>query len=160
MADSSVSMVWQAMAVAFGGALGSLCRFGVSRVLVLLGWSSVPWSTLLVNLTGSFLIGRFYAVWERSAAVGAGGDASQVGSEMATAAATQLSQGFSSENVAALMVPFFVTGVLGGFTTFSALMMETLRLTSDSSFGSLGFLNVVVQLVLGLILVHVGYRWV
>lgn len=41
-------------AVALGGALGALCRYGVAIVFPFL---SFPWGTLLVNYVGSFLLG-------------------------------------------------------------------------------------------------------
>ncbi|KIQ94239.1 hypothetical protein LH47_01657 [Anoxybacillus thermarum] len=41
-------------AVALGGALGALCRYGVAVVFPFL---SFPWGTLLVNYVGSFLLG-------------------------------------------------------------------------------------------------------
>ncbi len=41
-------------AVALGGALGALCRYGVAIVFPFL---TFPWGTLLVNYIGSFLLG-------------------------------------------------------------------------------------------------------
>jgi len=40
--------------IALGGAAGSLLRYGTGRLLPL---QELPWATLLVNVTGSFLIG-------------------------------------------------------------------------------------------------------
>lgn len=42
--------------VGLGGALGSICRYGISR-LVVTAPSAFPWNTLAVNLAGCFLIG-------------------------------------------------------------------------------------------------------
>jgi fluoride exporter len=81
--------------VAIGGALGSMARHGVSRL-----WPAAPGGfpvpTLTVNLLGSFAIGLVY-VW-LSARPGIGGDGARL---------------------------FWMTGVLGGFTTYSAFALET-----------------------------------
>ena len=80
--------------VALGGALGSVSRHGVSRL-----WPATPGGfpvpTLTVNLLGSFAIGLFY-VWLASRP-GISGDGARL---------------------------FWMTGVLGGFTTFSAFALE------------------------------------
>jgi fluoride exporter len=86
-----MSWLW----VAIGGALGSVCRYGVSRL-----WPSAPGgfpvATLTVNLLGSFAIGLLY-IWVSSRA-GTGGDTARL---------------------------FWMTGVLGGFTTYSAFALES-----------------------------------
>jgi fluoride exporter len=85
-----VSWLW----VALGGALGSVSRYGVSRL-----WPAVPGgfpvATLTVNLLGSFAIGLLY-IWVASRP-GIGGDTARL---------------------------FWMTGVLGGFTTYSAFALE------------------------------------
>lgn len=43
--------------IALGGALGSLCRYGVGRAALLTLGAAFPYGTLLVNVLGSFLIG-------------------------------------------------------------------------------------------------------
>jgi len=45
--------------VAAGGAMGALARFGVNEAV---GPRSLPWATLLINLTGSFALGAFVFV--------------------------------------------------------------------------------------------------
>jgi CrcB protein len=85
-------MTW--MLVAFGGALGSLTRYGAYRLWpVSPGAWPVP--TFTVNLLGSFAIGLLY---------------------MYVAA-----RGVSADNARL----FWMTGVLGGFTTYSAFALET-----------------------------------
>ncbi|KFZ43566.1 fluoride efflux transporter CrcB [Anoxybacillus flavithermus] len=44
----------ESRAVAFGGALGALCRYGVALIFPFL---TFPWGTLTVNYIGSFLLG-------------------------------------------------------------------------------------------------------
>lgn len=51
-------------AVAAGGALGSLARWGLAAVLPHAG-SGWPWSTLIVNVTGSLLLGVLLVVVDR-----------------------------------------------------------------------------------------------
>ena len=61
-----------------------------------------PWGTLLVNVAGSFLIGLAFGLLAHHAR-------------------------FDD-----LVRPFFVVGVLGAFTTFSAFSMETVLLLNDA----------------------------
>ncbi|MFK3982548.1 fluoride efflux transporter CrcB [Micromonospora sp. NPDC050397] len=81
-------------AVAVGGALGSAARYGVS-----LAWPAppahFPWATLVINLTGSALLGVLMGI-------------------IASRTATH-----------PLVRPFLGTGVLGGYTTFSTYAVET-----------------------------------
>jgi len=91
----------QVLAIAAGGALGSVLRFWMS------GWVSgmlgrgFPYGTLLVNISGSLLMGFLYvALIEKFNA--------------------------SAEWRAILLI-----GLLGGFTTFSSFSMETFNLIED-----------------------------
>lgn len=43
--------------VGFGAALGALLRFAVTNFFQLHGWDRFPWATLLLNLSGAFLLG-------------------------------------------------------------------------------------------------------
>ena len=52
-------MSW--LAVAIGGALGSMTRYGVALLLPSVA-GKFPWPTFTVNLLGSFLIGVVYVV--------------------------------------------------------------------------------------------------
>ena len=45
--------------VAVGGAMGAMTRFGVNQAV---GPRSLPWATLLINVTGSFALGAFVFV--------------------------------------------------------------------------------------------------
>lgn len=82
---------------ALGGALGALARWGVGVALPSspTGW---PWATLVVNLSGCFLLGALFAVL-----------------------VTHLPD-------AAWPRPLLAVGVLGGFTTYSAFAVEVVRL--------------------------------
>jgi CrcB protein len=54
------------LAVACGGAIGALCRYGVG--LLMLRWhpEAGPLGTLAVNVVGCFLIGVLYPLFERA----------------------------------------------------------------------------------------------
>ena len=88
--------------VAFGGAIGSVLRWAVVWGVARLPRANVfPWGTLGVNLVGSCAIGFV------------------------------LTLAFERGLVAPGLRLFLVTGVLGGFTTFSAFSWETLVLVRD-----------------------------
>ncbi len=66
------------LAVAFGGALGALARYGLDRLIERRSASLFPWSTFTINVTGCLLVGfvvgalvdRHHApAWIRSALV-------------------------------------------------------------------------------------------
>ena len=58
------------VAVAVGGAVGSVARYAATLALTPFG-AAFPWATLLVNVTGAFLIGVFSRLF-------AGGDSDPV----------------------------------------------------------------------------------
>lgn len=84
--------------VAAGGVLGSLARYIASLIIPVI--SVFPWPTLFVNITGSFIIG-FYST--------------MTGPDGRLFASTWQRQ-------------FVMTGICGGYTTFSAFSLETVRL--------------------------------
>ena len=84
--------------VAAGGALGSVLRYLVGLWTLRRFGPGFPWGTLTVNITGSFLIGVF-------------------------AEAIARKFGASPE-----MRVFLITGILGGYTTFSAFSLDTITL--------------------------------
>ncbi len=83
--------------VFLGGGLGAMLRHGINRLCIPFA-SGFPYGTLLINVTGSFLMGAI-AGW------------------LAT-------RGQTSPTVKL----FLLTGVLGGFTTFSAFSLEAVLL--------------------------------
>lgn len=87
----------------FGG-LGSLARYLVSMaVMHRIGWR-LPWGTLVVNVTGSFLIGLIMATLTERVAL--------------------------SPNWRFALV----VGFLGGYTTFSSFEWETFTAVRDGGF--------------------------
>jgi fluoride exporter len=84
--------------VALGGALGSMARYWVGGLAPRLFGEGFPYGTLVVNLVGSFLI------------------------------AVVMGVSLNSFAIPVNLRIFLTTGVLGGFTTYSAFNYETLAL--------------------------------
>ena len=82
--------------VFLGGGLGATMRYGVNLATVAWFGPHFPWGTLTVNVVGSAIMGAF-AGWILTREPGTGSDAIRL---------------------------FFMTGVLGGFTTFSAFSLD------------------------------------
>ena len=93
------------LGVAVAGALGALLRWGISA------WfgrrfPGFPWGTLVINVTGSFLLGFLFVVLtERTT----------------TSPAVRVS---------------LTTGLMGAYTTFSTFSLETIRLVEDGAVGA------------------------
>jgi CrcB protein len=119
-------MIW--LAVAAGGALGSMARHGVNIFFAHVLERAIPYATATVNLAGSAVIGLL-------AALIASGRL-QWTAEVRT---------------------FVFVGILGGFTTFSSFMLDTLTLGSGGQ-SSLAFWNVALQTLCGFAAVWGGYR--
>jgi CrcB protein len=88
------------LAVALGGALGSLSRFFLAAAMTALTGPRFPWGTLLINILGSFVIGLVAAVTLTPPRVAMHAD----------------------------LRVFLMVGICGGFTTFSAFSLQTLEL--------------------------------
>jgi CrcB protein len=88
------------LAVAVGGALGSMARFWLAGAMAALTSPRFPWGTLLINVLGSFVIGLVGSLTLSPARVGMHPD----------------------------IRIFLMTGICGGFTTFSAFSLQTLEL--------------------------------
>jgi CrcB protein len=116
--------------VAVGGAIGAVGRYGVGVALA--RWSpaaALPWGTWAANLAGCFLIGL---------------------------ALPLLSTPDHPERTGLHLL--LVTGVLGGFTTFSSYTAETLGLALEGRPG-LALANAVLPVALGLAAAALG-AWV
>jgi CrcB protein len=120
--------------VALGGALGSVARYWAALLVDdrsnhIFPWGQTfPWGTLLVNITGSFVIGFFATVTGPDGRWLAGSNARL----------------------------FFMTGICGGYTTFSAFSLQTLNLAKDGDWLKAGA-NAVLSLVLCLLAVWLGH---
>lgn len=93
-------MSW--LAVAGGGALGAVLRYGMSNGLYALYGRAFPVGTLGVNVIGSLFIGVLYFLM------------------------------VERWDIAAEWRLAVLVGVLGGFTTFSSFSLETLQLLEQS----------------------------
>src|SRR5688500_1768950 len=89
--------------ITIGGAIGTLTRFLLSALLARHLGEAFPWGTLLVNVSGSFVIGFF--------ATCCGPDG-------------RFLLGSTARH-------FVMTGILGGYTTFSSFSLQTLSLARE-----------------------------
>ena len=113
--------------IGLGSALGGIARYGCSLLLEHFFGATFPWGTLFVNVTGSFVIGLFFAL-------------SAPGGRLAVSPEWRL---------------FVTTGLCGGYTTFSSFSLQTLALLRDGEWLA-GGLNAVGSLVLCLAAVWLG----
>ncbi|MBF0226154.1 MAG: fluoride efflux transporter CrcB [Desulfobacterales bacterium] len=111
--------------VLIGGGIGAVCRYSVSLLSVKLLGVRFPWGTLFVNLTGCFLIGICFALSER---------------------VTWLNPSVRL---------FFMTGFLGGLTTFSTFALETVIAERKGS-DPISLINFFANNVIGMIMVLAG----
>ncbi len=102
------------LAVAAGGALGSLARFWLAAIMTMLTGPRFPWGTLLINVLGSFIIGLVAGLTAVPARIGMHPD----------------------------VRVFLMVGICGGFTTFSAFSLQTLELLQSGEVASaLGYMS-------------------
>jgi len=113
--------------VGLGGAFGSMGRYACSQFIIHTLESTFPFSTLIVNSLGSFLIG-FLAI------------------ALQTVFKTQTTEWHL----------LLVVGFLGGFTTFSAFSLETLQLFQSQHY-STALLNIIANLLISLSAVFLGF---
>jgi fluoride exporter len=115
--------------VLLGGALGTGLRYGLSTLITsVFRQPEYPYGTFIINVTGSFAIGILASLFA----------ARPWASDVARAA--------------------LMTGVLGGYTTFSSFSLETYTLLQDGRAG-LAILYVAASVLLGLGAVWAGMRF-
>ena len=95
-------MIKSFLIVGLGGAAGSMLRYGVQKFFNLPGPGAFPTGTLIVNISGCFLIGALWSIASRSLTW--------------------------NDDMKLLLM----TGVCGGFTTFSAFTLEGVGLLKES----------------------------
>jgi CrcB protein len=118
------SYIW----IAIGGAIGTVGRYWLSGVVARMIGETFPWGTLLINVTGSLVIGFFATLTGPDGRVFVGSTARQ----------------------------FVMVGICGGYTTFSAFSLQTLNLMNDGEWFRAGG-YIVLSVVLCLIAVWVGH---
>jgi CrcB protein len=121
--DAMVAYIW----VALGGALGTTARYWLSGVVARSFGETFPWGTLIINVTGSFVIGFFGALTGPDGRLFVGSTARQ----------------------------FVMIGMCGGFTTFSSFSLQTLNLMNDGEWFRAGA-NIGMSVVLCMIAVWAG----
>jgi CrcB protein len=114
--------------IAIGSALGGMARHWCTLVATALFGATFPWGTLFINILGSFVIGFFFAITGPDGRLDVSLDAKL----------------------------FVMTGICGGYTTFSAFSLQTLSLFQDGAWLR-GGAYIVASVVLCLIAVWAGY---
>lgn len=114
--------------IMLGSAIGGGARYFVSGLIANWFGGAFPWGTLIVNVTGSFIIGFFATLTgpDGRAFVGPSGR------------------------------HFFMTGICGGYTTFSSFSLQTLNLAQEEEWLRAGA-NVVLSVVCCLVAVWLGH---
>jgi len=116
--------------VALGGAIGSVGRYWLSGLIASSKFfgQSFPWGTIIVNITGCFIIGLFNTLTVAEGRMAASPD----------------------------LRTFFMIGICGGYTTFSSFSLQTLALVQDGEwFYAAG--NVIISVVMCLLGVWLGH---
>ena len=97
------------LAIAAGGALGSVLRHFLNNAVGGAAGTNFPWGIFIINILGSFVMGAlisfFALVWEPSQSMRA----------------------------------FLTVGILGGFTTFSTFSADSILLLERGAFGASAF---------------------
>ena len=113
--------------VALGGAAGSVLRYGAERMAVNLFGPSTVLDTLFVNVTGSFALGVFI-----------------------TLSLERVSVPTEYRGLVAI-------GLLGGYTTFSTLSVEAMRLAESGEVLKAG-VSVAGNIAIGLLAAYLGIQ--
>jgi len=124
----NIAYLW----VAIGGALGSVGRYWLNGIISdkFSIAATFPLGTLVINVSGSFLIGIFAALITPEGRM----------DSQSRAFATQL----------------VMIGICGGYTTFSSFSLQTLNLLRDREWFYAGG-NILLSVVLCMIAVWLGY---
>ena len=116
--------------VAIGGALGSVGRFWLNGMVSRNFGETFPWGTIIVNVTGSFVIGII--------------------------AALAMPEGRLDSPSRAFVTQFLMIGICGGYTTFSSFSLQTLNLLRDREWLYAGG-NILFSILFCLLAVALGY---
>ncbi|HEX4300861.1 MAG TPA: fluoride efflux transporter CrcB [Gammaproteobacteria bacterium] len=117
--------MWNYVAVALGGAFGCCARLGVNQLVHERLGQAFPFATLIINVSGCLVMGFLFFYTLEHVSVS---PALRLG---------------------------IITGVLGGFTTFSAFGIETLLLMEDGKLTQAA-LYVGLSVLLGIAAVFAG----
>ena len=117
---------WSCLIVMAGGALGTLARYVIASLALPIS-DKLPWGTIAINITGSFLIGFFGTL------------------------TLALGRHPLPENARL----FVMVGFCGGYTTFSSFSLQTLNLANNGEWLRAGS-YIVLSVALCLIAVWAG----
>jgi len=114
--------------VALGSAIGGVLRYAIARIMEPVS-GGMPWGTVLINVSGCFVIGYFGTL-------------------------TLASGRYAVPEYIRI---FVMVGICGGFTTFSSFSLQTFDLLRSGHWGR-ALANVVVSVIVCLVAVAVGHR--
>ncbi len=120
-------MIYIILLVGVGGWLGSMARYICQRWVSLYYPHHFPWGTFAVNIIGCFVIGIIWGISFRS---------------------------FETNEQWKL---FLMTGICGGFTTFSSFTLESIGLLKEQRAG-LFFLYMAGSVLVGLAATYAGMK--
>ena len=113
--------------IALGSALGGMSRFWAAGAVARMIGETFPWGTLIVNVTGSFIIGLIAALTGPDGRI----------------------------FVSSTMRLALMAGFCGGYTTFSSFSLQTLNLMNDGEWAYAGG-NIAGSVALCLLAVWAG----
>jgi CrcB protein len=113
-----MGQVWIYISIAIGGTLGCWARYAMTNLVQAIYGRDFPYATLSINLLGAFLMGFLFI------------------------------ETLERLTISPALRTGILTGVLGGYTTFSTFEMETLLLVEQGE-ALKALLYVVISVVLG-----------
>ena len=123
----SALLNWPALAAIFiGGGIGSVLRYVVTLGVTQRLGPGFPWATFAINIVGSLIIGMVFEL-SQTRALG----------------------------VTPLVRIFLMTGVLGGFTTFSTFSLDMVTLASERA-ATLALLYGAGSVIIGFLVAFAG----
>lgn len=114
--------------VFIGAGVGGVIRFVLGSLVYSYTGRYFPYGTMVINLTGCFLIGLIYVI---------------------------ITEKFV--NNSPYLTSLIIVGILGGYTTFSSFSIETLRLIQDGKSLS-ALLNISISVFVGIFLTFLGMK--
>lgn len=118
-------MISPVIGIAIGGGIGCVARYAMTTLIEQAAGKTFPAATLAINILGSFLMGFLFIVM------------------------------LERLTVPPALRAALLTGVLGGFTTFSTFSMEVLLLAEQGQVGK-AILYITLSVLLGLLAAYAG----